>query len=78
MLFVSRLLLDPLLGETVPLVFFTLAVVVSAIRGGFGPGIFSTVLGVFFGIYFSRRKARSCLSLGNIWPLLRVNCRFFV
>jgi hypothetical protein len=51
-LFASRLLLDPLLGETVPLLFFTLAVVVSAIRGGFGPGIFSTVLGVLFVVYF--------------------------
>lgn len=32
MLFASRLLLDPLLGETVPLLFFTLAVAPSAIR----------------------------------------------
>ena len=35
-----------------PLLLFTLAVAVSAIRGGVGPGIFSTILGVFGVEYF--------------------------
>jgi hypothetical protein len=39
-------LLDPVLRDTVPLLLFTLAVVVSAIRGGFGPGILSTVVDI--------------------------------
>jgi PAS domain S-box-containing protein len=51
-LFASRLLLDPLLQETVPLLFFTLAVVLSAIRGGFGPGVLSTLLGSILAVYF--------------------------
>jgi PAS domain S-box-containing protein len=44
-------LLDPLLHEQAPLL-FTLAVAVSAIRGGFGPGLLSTVLGAFGIEYF--------------------------
>jgi PAS domain S-box-containing protein len=51
-LLASRLLLDPLLQEQVPLLFFTLAVVLSAIRGGFGPGVLSTFLGAFLVVYF--------------------------
>jgi K+-sensing histidine kinase KdpD len=50
--FASRLLLDPLLHEQAPLLLFTLAVAVSAIRGGFGPGLLSTVLGAFGIEYF--------------------------
>jgi PAS domain S-box-containing protein len=51
-LFASRLLLEPLLQEQVPLLFFTLAVVLSAIRGGFGPGVLSTFFGAFLVVYF--------------------------
>jgi PAS domain S-box-containing protein len=45
-------LLDPLLHEQAVLVVFTLAVAASAIRGGFGPGLFSTFLGAFGVVYF--------------------------
>lgn len=51
-LFASRLLLNPLLGEQAPVLLFTLAVAVSAIRGGFGPGVLSTFLGAFLAVYF--------------------------
>jgi K+-sensing histidine kinase KdpD len=50
--FASRLLLEPLLHEQAPLLLFTLAVAVSAMRGGFGPGLFSTLLGAFGCLYF--------------------------
>jgi PAS domain S-box-containing protein len=50
--FASRLLLEPLLHEQGPLLLFTLAVAVSAMRGGFGPGLFSTLLGAFGCLYF--------------------------
>jgi PAS domain S-box-containing protein len=51
-LFASRLLLYPLLREQAPVLLFTLAVAVSAIRGGFGPGVLSTFLGAFLAVYF--------------------------
>jgi PAS domain S-box-containing protein len=47
-------LLEPLLHEQAPLLLFTLAVAVSAMRGGFGPGLFSTLLGAFGCLYFVR------------------------
>ena len=50
--FFFRLMLDPALKEHSPLVLFALAVAVSAIRGGFGPGVFATVLGAFGSLYF--------------------------
>jgi PAS domain-containing protein len=50
--FASRVLLDPLLKDQAPLLLFTMAVAVSAARGGFGPGLFSTLLGVFGIEYF--------------------------
>jgi K+-sensing histidine kinase KdpD len=50
--FVFRLLLDPALKEHSPLVLFALAVAVSAIRGGRGPGIVATVLGLVGSLYF--------------------------
>jgi PAS domain S-box-containing protein len=77
-LFASRLLLDPLLGETVPLLFFTLAVVVSAIRGGFGPGIFSTVLGVCFVIYFFPPKGVFLIARESLPAAARELAVFFV
>jgi PAS domain S-box-containing protein len=50
--FASRVLLDPLLKDQAPLLLFTMAVAVSAARGGFGPGLFSTLLGIFGIEYF--------------------------
>jgi two-component system, OmpR family, sensor histidine kinase KdpD len=55
--FAARLLLDPLLHEQAPLLLFTLAVAASAIRGGLGPGLLSTLLGAFGVEYFFRREA---------------------
>lgn len=77
-LFASRLLLDPLLGETLPLLFFTLAVVVSAIRGGFGPGIFSTVLGVFLVVYFFPPKGVFLIAREYLPAAARELAVFFV
>jgi PAS domain S-box-containing protein len=50
--FASRLLLDPLLHGHALLLLFTLAVAVSGIRGGFGPGLLATLLGAFGIVYF--------------------------
>jgi K+-sensing histidine kinase KdpD len=50
--FFFRLLLDPALKEHSPLVLFALAVAVSAIRGGFGPGVLATALGAIGSLYF--------------------------
>ena len=50
--FVIRLALDPVLKEHSPLVLFALAVAVSAIRGGSGPGIVATLLGAYGSLYF--------------------------
>jgi K+-sensing histidine kinase KdpD len=50
--FLMRLAVDPLLQDHSPLVLFSLAVAASAIRGGFGPGIFATCLGAFLAVYF--------------------------
>ena len=50
--FLLRLSLDPFLQDHSPLLLFALAVGASAIRGGFGPGIFSTLLGAVGALYF--------------------------
>jgi PAS domain S-box-containing protein len=50
--FASRLLLDPLLHQQALVLLFTLAVVASGIRGGFGPGLFATFLGAIGALYF--------------------------
>ena len=47
-----RFMLDPLLLDRSPLILFALAVALSAIRGGFGPGVFATFLGGFLALYF--------------------------
>jgi PAS domain-containing protein len=41
-----------------------LAVIVSAIRGGFGPGVLATVLGAFGGLYFSPPGHRFTIAPG--------------
>jgi len=55
--FVFRLSIEPLLQEHSPLVMFTLAVAVSAIRGGFGPGLFATAVGSAAALYFFPHSA---------------------
>jgi PAS domain S-box-containing protein len=50
--FAVRLSMEPFLLEHSPLLLFTLAVAVSAIRGGLGPGLFATVLGTLAGLFF--------------------------
>jgi PAS domain S-box-containing protein len=47
-----RILLDPVLQEHSPLLFFTLSVAVSAMRGGFEAGLVSTVVGALAAEYF--------------------------
>ncbi|HEY6404122.1 MAG TPA: DUF4118 domain-containing protein, partial [Blastocatellia bacterium] len=48
----ARFLLNPVLGDTAPLLIFTLSVIVSAWYGGLGPGILATALGALLGEYF--------------------------
>jgi len=50
--FLIRFLLDPVLQDRSPLLLFALAVALSAIRGGFGPGLFAVLLGAFGAPYF--------------------------
>lgn len=50
--FLLRLALDPVLQEHSPLLIFELAVAVSAIRGGIGPGVLATVAGAIASLHF--------------------------
>ena len=50
--FFFRVFLEPVLLEHSPLVLFAVPVALSAIRGGFGPGLFATVVGDLAGFYF--------------------------
>ena len=47
-----RFLLNPLLGQQGPYLILSLAVVVAAFYGGFGPALFATVLSTSIGTYF--------------------------
>ncbi len=47
-----RYLLNPLLGQQGPFLILSLAVVVAALYGGFGPALFATVLSTSIGTYF--------------------------
>jgi K+-sensing histidine kinase KdpD len=47
-----RYLLNPLLGQQGPYLILSLAIVVAAFGGGFGPAVFATVLSVSIGTYF--------------------------
>ncbi len=49
---VVRLLLDPLLGNSLPLLLACLAVVVTAWYGGFGPSLVALLLGLLSAAYF--------------------------
>jgi signal transduction histidine kinase len=54
-----RYLLNPLLGQQGPYLILTLAIVVAAFRGGFGPAVFATFLSTSVGTYmFIGRGAR--------------------
>jgi PAS domain S-box-containing protein len=77
-LFASRLLLDPLLREQTPLLLFTLAVAVSAIQGGFGPGVLSTFLGSFLALYFYEPKGVFWIAPGYRLAAAREVVAFFV
>jgi signal transduction histidine kinase len=46
-----RYLLNPILGQQGPYLILTLAIVVAALYGGFGPAMFATVLGTSVGTY---------------------------
>ena len=50
--FVLRLVLEPALGERVPYLLFTPAILLAAVAGGFGPGLFATLLGALLGYPF--------------------------
>jgi signal transduction histidine kinase len=50
--FAARLILEPILGAVAPLQMFSLAVVLSAWYGGFGPGILATLASDVLGDYF--------------------------
>ena len=47
-----RFLMNPLLGQQGPYLILSLAIVVAAFYGGFGPALFATVLSVSIGTYF--------------------------
>jgi signal transduction histidine kinase len=47
-----RYLMNPLLGQQGPYLILSLAVVVAALYGGFGPALFATVLSTSIGTYF--------------------------
>ena len=47
-----RFLLNPLLGQQGPYLILSLAIVVAAFYGGFGPALFATVLSTSIGTYF--------------------------
>ena len=48
----ARWLLEPVLHHSAQLLLFTLAITVSAWYGGLGPGLVSTALSLFLGVYF--------------------------
>ena len=47
----TRFALDPVLGDAIPVVIFTIPVAISAAFGGFGPAIFATVISTFAAAY---------------------------
>jgi signal transduction histidine kinase len=47
-----RFLLEPLLGQQGPYLILSLAIVIAAFGGGFGPAVFATLLSVSIGTYF--------------------------
>jgi signal transduction histidine kinase/ActR/RegA family two-component response regulator len=50
--FTARFLLNSTLGDSAPLLMFTLSVMVAAWYGGLGPGLLATALGAIMGDYF--------------------------
>ncbi len=47
-----RLLMDPVLGFKIPYATFFIAVAISTVLGGWGPGMLSTVCGAVAALYF--------------------------
>jgi PAS domain S-box-containing protein len=76
--FSARLVLEPLLHEQAPLLLFTLAVAASAMLGGFGPGIFSTLLGAALAVYFFPPKGLFSIVPEYLAPVLREMAAFLV
>lgn len=76
--FVIRLMLDPALKEHSPLVLFALAVAVSAIRGGAGPGIIATLLGAFGSLYFFPPMGRLSLPAVEYRPTVAYQLAVFL
>lgn len=58
-----RYLLNPILGQQGPYLVVTLAIVVAALRGGFGPALFATVLGALIGTWLFMSDGREQLLL---------------
>ena len=50
--FALRFVIEPFLEEHSAFLLFALSIAVSAIRAGFGPGVFATILGAIGGLYF--------------------------
>src|SRR5215469_6629238 len=47
-----RLLIDPILGPRIPYATFYIAVAISAVLGGWGPGVVSAILGGCAAVFF--------------------------
>jgi PAS domain S-box-containing protein len=71
LVFSTRLVFDPLLHEQAPLLLFTLAVAASAMLGGVGPGILSTLLGAALAVYFFPPKGLFSIAPENLPAVLR-------
>ena len=69
---IVRLVLDPLLGGQLPFMFFTLAVLVAAVRLGSGPAVAATVLGGVAGtfLFVAPRHEIASLSTGEVTYLI--------
>lgn len=52
LVFLIKVLLNPLLEQGSPFLLFSVAVLVAAAFGGFGPGVFATLTAAFVGDYF--------------------------
>jgi PAS domain S-box-containing protein len=62
--FLIRVWLDPVLHASSPLILFAVAVAVSALRGGFGPGLLTVILSCFAALYFFPERAWFAIAPG--------------
>jgi PAS domain S-box-containing protein len=60
-----RLALQPLLGSTASFGFFYIGSTVASLAGGFGPGLFATVLGAGAGLFFLSPPSWSISGIGS-------------